>query len=58
MTRSWSLPPWVQTAVITGWGLNKLTGGALGGIVAELGKGLIKGVLGIKAGAVNITAAT
>lgn len=52
------LPPWVQTAVLTGWGLNKLTGGALGGIVAELGKGLIKGVLGMTAGVVNINAAT
>ena len=49
-----SLPPWVQTAVITGWGLNKLTGGALGGIVGELGKGLIRGVLGINAGVVNV----
>ncbi len=27
-----SLPDWIQTAVITGWGLNKLTGGALGNI--------------------------
>jgi hypothetical protein len=53
-----SLPPWVQTAVLTGWGLNKLTGGALGGIVGELGKGLIKGVLGINAAQVNIKAAT
>lgn len=51
-----SLPPWVQTAVLTGWGLNKLTGGALGGIVAELGKGLIRGVLGINAGVVNVNA--
>jgi len=53
-----ALPPWVQTAVITGWGLNKLTGGALTGIVGELGKGLIKGVLGINAGQVNIRAAS
>jgi len=53
-----SLPPWVQTAVLTGWGLNKLTGGALSGIVGELGKGLIKGVLGMNAGVVNINAAT
>jgi hypothetical protein len=52
------LPPWVQTAVLTGWGLNKLTGGALGNIVGELGKGLIKGVLGMNAGVVNINAAT
>jgi hypothetical protein len=51
------LPPWVQTAVITGWGLNKLTGGAIGGIVGELGKGLIRGVLGMNAGVVNINAA-
>jgi tail length tape measure protein len=52
-----AMPPWVQTAVITGWGLNKLTGGALGNIVGELGKGLIKGVLGMNAGIVNINAA-
>ena len=52
-----SLPPWVQTAVLTGWGLNKLTGGALSGIVGELAKGLVKGVLGINAGVVNINAA-
>jgi hypothetical protein len=50
------LPPWVQTAVVTGWGLNKLTGGAVGSIVGELGKGLIKGVLGMNAGVVNINA--
>jgi hypothetical protein len=53
-----SLPPWVQTAVLTGWGLNKLTGGALGSLVGELGKGLVKGVLGMNAGVVNINAAT
>jgi hypothetical protein len=52
------MPSWVQTAVITGWGLNKLTGGAVGDIVGELGKGLIKGVLGMNAGVVNINAAT
>ncbi len=52
-----NLPPWIQTAVLTGWGLNKLTGGALGGIVGELGKGLIKGVLGINAGVVNVKGA-
>jgi hypothetical protein len=52
------MPSWVQAAVITGWGLNKLTGGALTGIVGELGKGLIKGVLGMNAGVVNINAAT
>jgi hypothetical protein len=54
LTAFTSLPPWVQTAVLTGWGLNKLTGGALGGIVGELGKGLIKGVLGINAGVVHV----
>jgi len=53
-----ALPPWVQTAVLTGWGLNKLTGGALTGIVGELGKGLIKGVLGMNAGVVSIKAAS
>lgn len=52
------MPPWVQTAVLTGWGLNKLTGGALGGIVNALASGLIKGVLGMNAGVVNINAAT
>ena len=51
-----SMPPWVQTAVLTGWGLNKLTGGALGNIVGSLGSGLIKGVLGMSAGVVNINA--
>jgi hypothetical protein len=29
------LPPWIQTAVLTGWGLNKLSGGALGSLVTE-----------------------
>jgi len=53
-----AMPDWVKTAVITGWGLNKLTGGAVSGIIGELGKGLIKGVLGMNAGVVNINAAT
>jgi hypothetical protein len=53
-----SLPPWIQTAVITGWGLNKLTGGFLGNIVGSLASGLIKGILGINAGVVNVNAAT
>lgn len=52
------MPPWVQTAVLTGWGLNKLTGGALGSIVSTLASGLIKGVLGINAGVVNVNAGT
>jgi len=51
-----ALPPWVQTAVVTGWGLNRLTGGAVSGIVGELGKGLIRGVLGMNAGVVNLNA--
>lgn len=51
-------PAWLKSAIITGWGLNKLTGGALGSIVGELGKGLIKGVLGINAGVVNLRAGT
>jgi len=51
-----SMPPWVQTAIATGWGLNKLTGGAVSGIVGTLASGLIKGVLGMNAGVVNINA--
>lgn len=53
-----SMPEWVKTAVITGWGVNKLTGGALSGIITEIGKGLIKGVLGMTAGMVNVKAAS
>jgi hypothetical protein len=53
-----SLPPWVQTAVLTGWGLNALSGGSLGKIVGALGGGLVKGVLGMNAGVVNIKAGT
>ncbi len=53
-----AMPDWVQVAVVSGWGLNKLTGGALGGIVGELGKGLIKGVFGMNAGVVNLRAGT
>jgi TP901 family phage tail tape measure protein len=41
-----SMPSWVQTAVITGWGLNKLTGGALGGIIGEITKGIGGAVFG------------
>ena len=51
-----NLPPEVQTTLIALAGLNKLSGGAIGGIVGELGKGLIKGVLGMNAGVVNINA--
>jgi TP901 family phage tail tape measure protein len=52
-----SAPPWLQTAVLTGWGLNKLTGGVLGKIVGSLASGLIKGILGINAGVVNVKGA-
>ena len=52
------LPPWVQTAVLTAWGTNKLTGGLLGGIVNSLASGLVRGVLGMNAGVVNINAAS
>jgi hypothetical protein len=29
------LPPWVQTAVLTGWGLNKITGGGVTGLLGK-----------------------
>jgi hypothetical protein len=50
------MPEWVKTAVITGWGLNKLTGGALRDMAGILAGGLVKGVLGMTAGVVNINA--
>jgi hypothetical protein len=53
-----SLPPEVQGTIVALAALNKLSGGAVGGIVSELGKGLIKGVLGMNAGVVNLNAAT
>src|SRR6185369_3928339 len=53
-----NLPPEVQGTIIALAGLNKLSGGAVSGLVSELGKGLIKGVLGITAAQVNIKAAT
>lgn len=40
-----SLPDWVKTAVITGWGLNKLTGGAVGGLLTNVAQGLLTGGL-------------
>lgn len=40
------MPDWIKTAVITGWGLNKVTGGA----VFDIGKDLVKGVVGGLAG--------
>lgn len=51
------LPPEAQATIVALAGLNKLSGGAVTGIVGELGKGLIKGVLGMNAGVVNINAA-
>lgn len=48
------LPPEAQSTIIALAGLNKLSGGAITGIVGELGKGLIKGVLGINAAVVNV----
>lgn len=38
-------PAWLQQAVVTGWGLNKLTGGALSNIGGDIAKG-IAGSLG------------
>lgn len=52
-----AMPTEVKGLIIGLAGLNKLTGGAVGGIVSELGKGLIHGVLGMNAGVVNINAA-
>jgi hypothetical protein len=46
LTAFTSLPPWVQTAVLTGWGLNKLTGGALGNIAGILGKAAFGAIRG------------
>ncbi len=51
-----AMPDDVKALLIGMVGLNKLTGGAVGSIVSELGKGLIKGVLGMNAGVVNINA--
>jgi hypothetical protein len=51
-----SAPDWLKTAVITGWGLNKLTGGLAGSLFSGLASGLIRGVLGMTAGVVNAKA--
>ena len=48
------LPPPILAFLATGFAANKFTGGVIGDIVGELGKGLIKGVLGINAGVVNV----
>jgi TP901 family phage tail tape measure protein len=49
-------PPWLQGFLVTGFAANKFTGGALAAIAGEIGKGVIKGVLGMNAGVVNINA--
>lgn len=50
-----AMPPWVQTAVLTGWGLNKLTGGAVGSIAGTIAAGIGKAMLQ-KIGLMNVTA--
>jgi hypothetical protein len=51
-----SMPPEVQSTLIALAGLDALSGGAIHNIVGELGKGLIKGVLGMTAGVVHLKA--
>ena len=48
------MPEWAQAFLIGGLAATKLP--VIGGRASELGKGLIKGVLGMKAGVVNINA--
>ena len=52
------MPDWAQKILIGGAVINFATGGALGDIVKQLASGMIKGVLGITAGVVNLKAAT
>ena len=52
-----SLPPEVKGTLLALGGLNKISGGAITDIAGELGKGLIKGVLGMNAAVVNLNAA-
>ena len=49
------MPGWAQAFLIGGFAATKLP--VVGGLISELGKGLIKGVLGMNAGVVNINAA-
>lgn len=55
-----SLPPWVQAAVISGWGLNKITGGAvtsvITGLAETIGKNLLQslGLMTVTAGTVIV----
>jgi TP901 family phage tail tape measure protein len=51
-----NMPPEAMGAILALGGLNKLTGGAVGSIIGQLGSGLIKGVLGLNAGVVNAKA--
>lgn len=53
-----SLPPWAQTFLATGFIANKFSGGILGQAIGAGLKGLVKGILGIQAGVVNVTGAT
>jgi hypothetical protein len=50
------MPPEAMAALLALGGLNKVSGGAITSLVGELGKGLIKGVLGMTAGVVNLKA--
>lgn len=49
-----AMPTEVKGILLALVGLNKLSGGIVGDIVSELGKGLIKGVLNMAAGVVNV----
>lgn len=51
------IPAPMQQMLAGGFVLNKLTGGAVTDLVEVLGKGLIKGVLGMNAAVVNVNAA-
>jgi hypothetical protein len=53
-----AMPDWVKQILIGGFIANKLTGGAVSSLVGQLASGLVKGVLGINAGVVNLKAAT
>ncbi len=54
-------PDWLKTAVITGWGLNKLTGGAVVDILGSLTKGVFENVFARGSSSANpmwVTSAT
>lgn len=53
-----SMPPWVQAFLIGGFAANRFTGGALGDLIGMVGKGVIKGVMNMNAGVVNVNAAS